>query len=350
MAKQLKKQSIQKPAPEIQPSDDPGIAPIATLAILIAAALYLSIDLFRRKKRIVPALPRKIFFRKGSATEKQKKYLEGLVFDQNFYRAKPLTVDDHLRRRSKAGTLSIKVVAKMIGDLKQENEDLRNEFEKQKRRENVGRYRGNLHVTDLTAFGFCERSSYFSSHQFPNQNLVNLKYGTRAHETYANSEGRNSKKQSKVMSFIQRHDPSIVRIEWFANTQAVTWRHQSRSLSGRPDGLVHFADGTKAVIEFKTISDMKKAPRTYDFQQAEIYALLSPTPTRDEVFLLYEDQVTRTLSFYRRKRKTTEYDLAQIMARVERGSKSIDELGTSKSAARCKSCGYRSICGTRAAA
>lgn len=286
---------------------------------------------------------------KGPATEKQLRYLADLVAEQNFFRSKPLSLDEWKQKRKAAGFVSNRFASKLIKSLKQENETLKEDFEIQKRDKKVGQFRENIYVSDLRKFEFCEQAAYYSVLEYPDQNLIDLGYGTQVHRAYSNSEYRDSARAARVTDYIKNEEPDVDRIEWLQNSKETTLRHRTLPLSGRPDGLVVYRDGTKAIIELKTVAKLPMTPWTGDFVQAEIYALLAPTVlrVRDETFVLYTERHTRELALHKRKRVFTEYDLAQVMAKIERAVRSNEELRAADSAAQCTSCGYRSICSVR---
>jgi CRISPR/Cas system-associated exonuclease Cas4 (RecB family) len=287
--------------------------------------------------------------RNGSATEKQMSYLANLVSEQNFFRSKPISFEKWIQKRKMTGFISITFASELIQSLKLENESLRENFEIQKRRTGVGRFRGEIFVSDLRSFAFCERAAFYSSHQYPSQNLVELGVGQQVHQAYSFVEFQDPEKPARVTEFIRGQESAVGQIEWLQNTTETTLRHSSLPLSGRPDGFLHFSDGTKATIELKTVAKLPAIPRAGDFDQADVYALLAsgPTKIRNESFVLYAERFTRELALHKRKRLLTEYDLAQVVAKIERAARSREGLSTARSAAQCASCGYRSICSGR---
>lgn len=287
--------------------------------------------------------------RRGSATDKQMRYLADLVSSQNFFRSKPISFDDWISKKASSGFVSARFASDLIQSLKAENQDLREKFEAQKRRRGVGRFRGEIYVHDLRTFFFCERAAYYSVLQYPSQNLVELGFGHHIHQAYSDSEHRDSERPARVIEFIKAQESSIERVEWLQNSVEASFRHPSLPVSGRPDGFFHFRDGTRSIVELKSVAKLPDVPRTGDFIQADIYALLAPVEAkvREESFVLYTDRSSREVALHKKQRSMTEYDLAKIVAKIERGVGSRRELKAATSVAQCTSCGYRSICSSR---
>jgi CRISPR/Cas system-associated exonuclease Cas4 (RecB family) len=336
MAKSLEK-SLKSTSQNPSPNMDSSVGGF-TLAALVAVFIF---GWFAKRKKTYRS-----FKRAKPATEKQLRYLEHMVSDQNFFRAKPISLEDWMYTRKVGGFISSRFASQLIQSLKMENEALTENFAIQKKRKGIGRYRGKVYVSDLQQFNFCERSAYFSVLQYPNQNLVELGLGEEVHQAYSDSKRRDSDRISRVANFVREHETSLDRIEWFRNAREADLHHATLPLSGRPDGLLLFRDGTRAVIELKSVSKLPAVPRGSDFVQADAYALLLPTErnTRDESFVLYAERGTRELSLHRRKRVLTEYDLAEVVAKIERAARSNGELNAAKSAAQCATCGFRAIC------
>lgn len=276
-------------------------------------------------------------------------YLAHLVAEQNFYRSKSVSFEDWIKRRSKSGVLNIQFASKLIKSLKTENAILKKEFGVLKEKNGIGTFRGEIHVSDLRSFQFCERAAYYSSHQFPSQNLIDLRTGKKIHRRYSDSENRDPSKQANVSAYLRRQEPTITQVVWFPDSPDATLRHHSRAFVGRPDGFVHYADGSVAVIELKSVEKLPQIARSADFDQADAYALIASemAQIRDESFVLYIKRSTRELALHRRKRTLTEYDLARILAKIERGARDIEVLSRAASEAQCASCGYRSVCSGR---
>lgn len=289
-------------------------------------------------------------FGTAEATSKQMKLLASLVEQQNFFRAKPILFEDWIRSKSKSGFISVPYASDLIQQMILEVEELNYQFEKQKRRPEIGKFRGQIFVSDFNDYGFCERAAYFATHQFPNQNILTLGNGSRTHESFSSSSTRDASKPARVFNYIKQSEPAVSRVEWLPNSKENVLRHPSLPVSGRPDGFIHFEDGTVAVIELKTVATLPKQAYESHFQQVEVYALLASRQSRvsDDCFVLYQDRSNRELALHKRRRRMTEYRLAEKVAKLERGSRSISELKTAKSEAQCRSCGYRAVCGTRA--
>jgi len=319
-------------------TDLPSILNLALAAFAIAICWYL----FRPRRTRSRGI-RKSF----AATENQMRYLAQLVSEQNFFRAKSLTLAEWLEKKGRRpGFISFKMASGYIQTLKSENQQLQSEFEQLKNREGVGQFRGEIYVSDLRALAFCEMSAHFSSHQYPNQNLIDLSAGHSIHRAFAENGHQNPKKPRPVTDFIKKQESSVSRVEWISNESGESLRHPSQPLTGRPDGFVHYLDGSRAVIELKTVASLNGTPRSADFDQADLYALLAKnlSDVRDDSLVLYTERSTRRLSLHKRKRRLTEYDLAQMVARVEIGARSAHDLRAGSSPAQCASCGYRSIC------
>ena len=312
----------------------------AAIFLLIAVLVWL------KRRKVNPRSLR----RGNELTQKQRSYLESLVAEQNHFRSKALSFHDWLALKTTDGLVSKRLASRLIRDLKLENEALREDFEIQKKRERVGRFRDHFIVSDFRSFLFCERAAYYSVLQYPSQNLIDLGFGQQIHRDYSDSEGRDSSRPARVAAFIQAQEPAVIQVEWLPNTADYTLRHPSLAIFGRPDGLFHFRDGTSSVVELKTVARLPELPRPGDFSQVDIYSLLLPKSMklRDEAFVLYRERGSAAHALHRKKRAITEYDLAQLVARIERGARSIEELRVSGSAKKCASCGYRSICSGRA--
>jgi CRISPR-associated protein Cas4 len=284
--------------------------------------------------------------RRRQASDKQIHFLKSLIDDQNFFRSKPVHFDEWLQQQSSEGSISIRVASKLIQSLRSENEAFKNEFDQQKKKLDVGSFRSEIYVSDLRTFYFCEQAAYYSTHQFPNQNLFDLSMGRKIHRAYSDEAHRDSTRPANVASFIMEQEPDIIKVEWIPNAVESTIRHSQLPLSGRPDGILHFRDGTKAVIELKTVAQLPAEPRTADLNQVDIYALLAEKKMSvcDESFVLYSERSTQRLALHKRKRILTEYDLIQIINKIERAAQSKEQLRASRSEEKCASCGYRSIC------
>lgn len=324
---------------------------VGTFLALILLVYLLGSVLMTVLKSIVRFFrnPRKFFStvsRPKRATEKQLNYLAALVREQNGYRSKAISFDEWIQRKAKSGRVSARFASKLIQSMKSQNEDLRAEFDALKRRSGLGTFKGEIHVSDLHAFEFCQRSAYYSSHRYPSQNLIDLGFGSRIHQAYSDSARRDHRKPARVADYIRKIESDAERIEWVSDVQGEILRHPSLPLSGRPDGYVHYRDGSRAVIEMKAVAQIPQEPRKADFVQADAYALLASRTAeiRGESFVLYMNRSTRELSLHKRRRTLTEYDLARMVAQIERGSRSINELQKVASTTQCQKCGFRSIC------
>jgi CRISPR/Cas system-associated exonuclease Cas4 (RecB family) len=317
--------------------------------ILVAVSMFLVFRWVTSRVRSFH-FPYKNFFqipgRKKSASDKQMRYLEHLLSEQNFFRSNQVSLNELLEKEAKAGIVSTRQASGLIKKLKAENETLKSEFDYQKKFEGVGRFRGEIHVTDIHSFAYCERAAHYSVLQYPRQNLIDLGTGKRIHRAFSDSENRDSAQPARINKFINQQEPSVASVERLKNSAEANLRHPSLPLTGRPDGYFHYLDGTKAVFELKTVTELPSVPRDGDFIQVDIYALLASAQARirNESFVLYMHRSTHELALHKRKRALTEYDLAQIVAKIERGARSIEGLRVTNSAKKCASCSFRSIC------
>ncbi|RYZ68350.1 MAG: Dna2/Cas4 domain-containing protein [Proteobacteria bacterium] len=178
-----------------------------------------------------------------------------------------------------------------------------------------------------------------------------MNLGTRVHDRFSDKENRNSVKRALVSEYLHREIKDLKRVEWLPNQADSTVRHSSLPLTGRPDGIIYFQNGSKSIIELKTIDQLPSRGRGDDFIQAEIYALLLEKHQKLNrlVYVLYQSRTNRELKLFSRIRSLNEYDLIKTVSKIERGIQFRDELSPAKSAKQCSSCGYRSICSARLA-
>lgn len=316
-----------------------GQIEVVIVLLVLFAAFFLGFrpgrGRWRRRKR-----------RFHKATAKQISYLQALVEKQNFFRSHPVSYEKWIGEKTPSGYLSLKFASELIQSLVAENEALQSEFDELRNRPQVGTYRGEIYASDLRSFFFCERSAYFSTHGFPAQNLIDMAKGDRLHRASSDTVRRDSRRPATLTWIIQGLEKDVTRVEWLPNTKEFNLRHRTLPVSGRPDGFLHFRDGTKAVIELKSVSRLPADLWKNDLRQAEVYLLMAPKDMRlrDEVFVLYVERATREVALHKRPRVFSEHDLAQTVAKIERGARTKSELEVTGSEAQCRSCGYRSVC------
>ncbi|MGZ3771933.1 MAG: PD-(D/E)XK nuclease family protein [Bdellovibrio sp.] len=173
-----------------------------------------------------------------------------------------------------------------------------------------------------------------------------MKYGQKIHKNFSDAENRNPNSPARIFSFIKRQEPGVKFVKWFLNSPESNLRRAKLPLSGRPDGMIQFVDGTRAIIELKTVSRLPEQPRYEDFFQAEVYSLLysSQSDIGDDCFVLYKERFTHELALFKKRKTLTESTLSAIVGKIQRGSYSIDDLVQTQCSSRCVSCGFRWVC------
>jgi CRISPR/Cas system-associated exonuclease Cas4 (RecB family) len=274
-------------------------------------------------------------------SQRQIAWLSALIEENNRYRAHPKTFDEWMLPSS--GELpSVSRASWLIGFLRQQNIDMKNQFLKQVNGARRKAPRRSLLASDFRGYAFCPEAFRLSLNNFTSQNIYDTGVGTRMH---AQMESPRSGGRAATAPIVPDF-PGVRAVEW-SKSEAMPLVSSTWRMAGVPDALVHFNDGGISALELKTKEDVEglRAPLRGDVWQCLAYQFLLAERRRVQphLFVAYTTRSGRSNKIF----VVQADDHIPSFRVAHRAMLSILDGAPAKPApslAKCRACGYRSVC------